>query len=166
MGSREFKAEMLRELSYAESNINWRNWYLTSAQELDGTLDHSLKVDLSAPDIIATYSEGQLVAAMRFNLNAERTADEHYTVAFRFGDKLHALEIRRSVAEFHEDFTGEPDVTIALTKDLYLGLIMEQVDFNEATQAGLITVEGDAALVPKFFASFDKPTNVPVLTVR
>jgi alkyl sulfatase BDS1-like metallo-beta-lactamase superfamily hydrolase len=166
MGPREFKADMLRELGYAESNINWRNWYLTSAEELDGTLDRSLKVNLSAPDIIETYTEGQLLAAMRFNLNAERTADEHYTVAFQFGDKLHALEIRRSVAEFHEDYTGEPDVTIALTKELYLGVISEQVDFNEATQEGLITIDGDEALVPRFFASFDKPTNVPVLTVR
>jgi alkyl sulfatase BDS1-like metallo-beta-lactamase superfamily hydrolase len=166
MGPRKFKAEMLRELGYLESNINWRNWYLTSAQELDGTIDRSLKIDLNAADIIATYSEGQLVSAMRFNLNAERTADEHYTVAFQFGDTLHALEIRRSVAEFHEDYTGEPNVTIVLTKDLYLGLISEQVDFNEATQEGLITVDGDEALVPKFFASFDKPTDVPVLTVR
>jgi linear primary-alkylsulfatase len=166
MRPRKLKAEMLRELGYAESNINWRNWYLTSAQELDGTIDRSLKANLSAPDIIDTYSEAQLVAAMRFNLNAERTADEHYTVGFQFGDKLHAIEIRRSVAEFHEYYTGEPDVTIALTKDLYLGLLMEQVDFSKATEEGLITVEGDKALVPKFFASFDKPTNEPVLTVR
>ena len=101
MGPRKFKAEMLRELGYRESNINWRNWYLTSAEELDGTIDRSLKVDLSAPDILDTYTEAQLVAAMRFNLNAERTADEHYTVGFRFGDTLHAMEIRRSVAEFH-----------------------------------------------------------------
>ena len=70
------------------------------------------------------------------------------------------------MAEFHEDYAGKPDVTIALTKKLYLGLIMEQVTFNEATQEGLITVKGDEALVPRFFASFDKPTNVPILTVR
>jgi alkyl sulfatase BDS1-like metallo-beta-lactamase superfamily hydrolase len=157
---------MLRELGYADPNINWRNWYLTSAEELDGTIDRSLKVDLSAPDILATYTPGQLLAAMRFNLNAERTADEHYTVAFRFGDHLHAIEIRRSVAEFHDRYSGEPAVTIALTKDLLLGVLMGEVDFADATEEGLITVSGDASVVPKFFASFDAPTDAPVLTVR
>ncbi len=166
MAPRKFKAEMLRELGYAETNINWRNWYLTSAEELDGTIDRSLKVDLSAPDILATYTEAQLVAAMRFNLNAERTADEHYTVAFKFGDKVHALEIRRSVAEFHETYSGKPAVTIDLTKDLFMGVIVGKVDFNDAVVDGLIKINGDAAVVPKFFASFDTPTNEPVLTVR
>jgi alkyl sulfatase BDS1-like metallo-beta-lactamase superfamily hydrolase len=166
MGPREFKAKMLRELGYRETNINWRNWYLTSAAELDSTIDRSLKSNLSAPDILDTYTEGQLVAAMRFNLNAEKTADEHYTVAFDFGHATHAIEIRRSVAEFHENFEGEPTVTIYLTKDLFLGVIMEKVDFADATEKGLITVEGDAVVVPKFFGSFDKPTNAPVLTVR
>ena len=166
MGPRKFKAEMLRELGYSESNINWRNWYLTSAAELDGTLDRSLKVDLNAPDILDTYTEAQLVAAMRFNLNAERTADEHYTVAFRFGEKVHALEIRRGVAEFHDEFDGQATVTIKLTKDLFLGAITGQVDFADATEKGLIKMTGDASLVPKFFGSFDKPTDTPVLTVR
>lgn len=103
---------------------------------------------------------------MRFNLNAEKTADEHYTVAFKFGDKTHALEIRRSVAQFHDDYSGEATVTINLTKDSFLGLIMDKVDFADASEKGLITVSGDASIVSKFFDSFDKPTDKPVLTVR
>jgi alkyl sulfatase BDS1-like metallo-beta-lactamase superfamily hydrolase len=166
MEPRKFKAKMLRELGYVESNINWRNWYLTSAEELDGTIDRSLKVNLSSPDILNSYTEGQLVAAMRFNLNAEKTADEHYTVAFKFGNKVHALEIRRSVAEYHDEFKGEPAVTISLTKDLFLGLITNKVNFADANKKGLITVSGDTNIVSKFFASFDKPTDKPILTVR
>jgi len=166
MGPRVFKAKMLRELGYAESNINWRNWYLTSAAELDGTLDRSLRVNLNAPDILDTYTEGQLVAAMRFNLNAERTMDEHYVVAFDFGHATHAIEIRRGVAEYHENFQGKSAATINLDKDLFLGIVMEKVDFADATQKGLITVDGDATVVPKFFSSFDKPTDAPALTVR
>ena len=36
------------------------------------------------------------MAAMRFNLNAERTADDHYTVAFKFGNKVHAMAVPQS----------------------------------------------------------------------
>ena len=166
MEPREFKARMLREMGYAESNINWRNWYLTSAEELEGTLDHSLQVNLSAPDILATYTEGQLVGAMRFNLNAEKTADDHYIVAFDFGHALHAIEIRHSIAEVHENFEGESAVTIKLTKELFLGVIMGEVDLAGAIESGVVNIKGEAALVPKYFASFDTPTAKPALTVR
>ena len=57
-------------------------------------------------------------------------------------------------------------MTINLTKDQFLGVITGQVDFAEATEKELITVAGDASLVPKFFGSFDRPTDTPVLVVR
>ena len=57
-------------------------------------------------------------------------------------------------------------ISFKLTKDLFMGVIMGQVDFADATKKGLITVDSDAAVVPKFFGSFDKPTYAPVLTVR
>ena len=61
---------------------------------------------------------------------------------------------------------AEADPTIVLTRNLYLGLIMEQVDLNEAAQKGLIAVKGDEALVQKCFDLFDRLTNQLVLTVR
>ncbi|MGF1722491.1 MBL fold metallo-hydrolase [Vibrio kyushuensis] len=166
MGPRDFKAEMMRELAYAETNNNWRNWYLTAAVELDGTIDRSLKFPMSAPDLFETYSEGQLVGAMRFNLSAERTANDHYTIAFNFGETQHALEVRRGVAQFHEDFSGDAKATVNISRELFIGVLLGQVDFVESAQAGLITVDGDAATVPTFFGSLDKPTNEPILVTR
>ena len=60
--AREIKARSLRKLGYASMNINWRNWYLMSAMELEGGLDGEVirqrslemrKVFLS-PDIAAS----------------------------------------------------------------------------------------------------------------
>jgi alkyl sulfatase BDS1-like metallo-beta-lactamase superfamily hydrolase len=79
---------------------------------------------------------------------------------------VHAVEIRRSVAQIHEYFSGDAEVTINLAKDQFLGTITGQVDCAEAIEKGLITVDGDASLVPRFFASFDRPTETPVLVVR
>ncbi len=64
------------------------------------------------------------------------------------------------MAEFHEDFEGESAVTIHLNKELFLGVVAGQVDLAD------VAVDGDAAVVPKFFGSFDTPTDAPVLTVR
>lgn len=140
MEPRNFKADILPELAYLETNINLRNWYLTSAEDLESKINRSLKSDLNAPDILGTYTEAQLVAAMRFNLNAEKTAEDHYTVAFQFGKKLHAMEIRRSIAEFHEYYSGTSEATVGLTKGLFLGTISGQVDFDNAVENGVIEI--------------------------
>ncbi|WP_392339580.1 alkyl/aryl-sulfatase [Moritella marina] len=168
MAPRELKATALRELAYRETNNNWRNWYLTSAQELDGTIDYSKKINLQAPDLMAEFEPAQLVSAMRFGLNAERSQDKHFTVAFEFGDtnETHALEIRRSVAQFHQDFAGQPKATVKLTKNVFLGLLVGKVDFVEAVKQGYIQVEGDAKAVPEFFSLFDKPAESPKITLR
>lgn len=168
MEPRLLKAKALRELGYRETNNNWRNWYLTSAQELDGTIDYSKKINLQAPDLMAEFEPSQLVAAMRFSLNAERSQDKHFTVAFEFDDykETHALEVRRSVAQFHEDYKGDPKATIKLTKPVFLGLLVGKVDFVEAVKDGYIQIDGDAKAVNEFFRLFDKPAENPKITLR
>ncbi|MDR9828911.1 alkyl sulfatase dimerization domain-containing protein [Vibrio sp. FNV 38] len=168
MEPRLLKAEALRELGYRETNNNWRNWYLTSAQELDGTIDYSKKINLQAPDLMAEFESSQLVGGLRFSLNAERSADTHFTVAFEFSDyqETHAVEIRRSIAQFHKDYDGEPKATVKLSKPVFLGLLVGKVDFATAVEKGYISIDGDAKSVPEFFALFDKPAENPKITLR
>ena len=168
MQPRLLKAKALRELGYRETNNNWRNWYLTSAQELDGTIDYSKKINLQAPDLMAEFKPEQLVNALRFGLNAERSQDSHFTVAFEFTDtdETHAIEVRRSVAQFHKAFTGEAKATVKLTKPVFLGLLVGKVDFTKAVADGYIKLDGDTKAVPEFFSLFDKPTENPRITLR
>jgi alkyl sulfatase BDS1-like metallo-beta-lactamase superfamily hydrolase len=166
MVPRQLKADALRELGYREVNPNWRNWYMTSAVELEGKLDRSAKTDLNAPDIFDAYSESQLVGALRFALNAEKTLDQHYTIAFKFGKSVHALEVRRGIAQFHENFKGKAKATVNLSKESFAGLILGKLDFADATKKGLITIDVDAAIVPVFFASLDAVNPEPLMTLR
>ncbi|AAZ26986.1 alkyl/aryl-sulfatase [Colwellia psychrerythraea] len=168
MEPRLLKAIALRELAYRETNNNWRNWYLTSAQELDGTIDYSKKINLQAPDLMAEFEPSQLVGAMRFSLNAQRSQDKHFTIAFEFGDyqETHALEIRRSVAQFHKDYQGQPKATVKLTKPVFLGLLVGKIDFVQAVKDGYIQISGDAKSVSEFFGLFDKPAENPKVTLR
>ncbi|MGR5119137.1 alkyl/aryl-sulfatase [Vibrio astriarenae] len=168
MEPRQLKAEALRELGYRETNNNWRNWYLTSAQELDGSIDYSKKINLQAPDLMAEFEPAQLVGALRFSLNAQRSQDTHFTMAIEFKDyeETHAIEVRRSVAQFHKNYDGEPKATITLTKPVFLGLLVGKVDFAKAVEEGYIQVSGDAKAVPEFFGLFDKPAENPKITLR
>jgi len=168
MEPRLLKAKALRMLGYAETNNNWRNWYLTSAQELDNTIDYSKKINLAAPDLIAQFNPAQLVDAVKYSVNAERSANVEMTIAFTFNDlgETHALEVRRGVVEFHKDFTGTADATVAMSKMVYLGVVTDQIDFAEGVAAGQITVDGNAVLVPEFYSLFDKTVESVALTLR
>ncbi|MGF1696836.1 MBL fold metallo-hydrolase [Vibrio lamellibrachiae] len=165
MEPRNLKAFALRELGYRESNINWRNWYITSAQELDGTLDRSKKIDLGSPDLLAAFSPEILVNGLRFSVNAERTINDHYTISFDFGEETHALEVRNGLAQFHANYEGEA-TTVNLSKNVFVGVLMGKVDFVDAVAKGLITIEGEPSLVPKFFGSLDKPAQGYNTTLR
>jgi alkyl sulfatase BDS1-like metallo-beta-lactamase superfamily hydrolase len=166
MAPRKLKAKALRELGYRETNPNWRNWYMTSAVELEGTLDRSYKTDLNAPDIFNAYSEGQLVGALRFTLNADRAMKEHFTIAFDFDNSIHAIEVRRGVAQFHENFKGKASVTAKLNKEAFAGLILGKVSLQDATDKGMIKVSGENAIVPTFFGLLDPVNPEPLPTLR
>ncbi|WP_338057175.1 alkyl sulfatase C-terminal domain-containing protein [Shewanella piezotolerans] len=131
-------------------------------------MDYSKKINLQAPDLMAEFQPAQLVNALRFGLNADRSQDKHFTVAFEFTDteETHAVEIRRSVAQFHKDFEGAAKATVRLTKTVFLGMLVGKVDFTKAVKEGYIKLDGDANAVPEFFSLFDKPTENPKVTLR
>ena len=57
MEARIVKANSFRKLGYAQININWRNWYLTSAMELEGKIDMAkigpkMKAVFLSPDMM------------------------------------------------------------------------------------------------------------------
>jgi alkyl sulfatase BDS1-like metallo-beta-lactamase superfamily hydrolase len=166
MGPRQLKADALRELGYRETNPNWRNWYMTSAVELEGDVDRSFKTNLNAPDIFDAYTEGQFVGALRFNLNADKALKEHYIIAFDFGDSTHALEVRRGVAQFHEYFDDKANATVKLNKETFAGLVLGSVQLEDAMNQGVITVEGDEEIVPTFFGMLDPVDTEPLITLR
>ncbi len=160
MEARKIKASALRELGYKTMNINWRNWYLTSARELEGTkFDPSRMVDRT--DVVGALPSGVKVEAIGMRLAAENALDLHMTMGFHFPDsnEHHAIEIRRGIAQFHPRYPDKVDVALVLT-ETYLGeIIVGKASFEEGLRTGKIKVEGKMEDVVKFFGCIEKPKN-------
>jgi alkyl sulfatase BDS1-like metallo-beta-lactamase superfamily hydrolase len=183
--ARKLKAEALRKIGYGRTNINWRNWYLTAAQELDGSIDHGKAIELSAPDLLRAFPTSELVNGMRFRLQAENTLDVHMTMGFRLPDvdEELGLEIRRGVAQFYDSLPDNADVVLEIDRstlnDLLLGdlesLGIDGVDpeFPPAVLAALFQ-SGQARLtsgtpedLQRFLGYFDPLSKEPIpLTIR
>ena len=138
--ARLLKAKALRQIGYAHSNNNWRNWYLTSAQELDGTIDFGRNIDLAAPDLLVAFPTLSLIDSFRYRLMAEKTLDVNMTMGFRFPDvdEAYGLEIRRGVVQVHQRMPDESDVILEMDRGTLMGLILGELDF-----------EGKGGLVPE-----------------
>ncbi len=183
--ARKLKAEALRQIGYGLTNNNWRNWYLTSAQELDGSIDLSKAINLQAPDLLRAFPTSELINGMRFRLAAEKTLDVNMTLGVRLPDigEAYGLQIRRGVAQFHETLPDDVDVMLELDRSVLESILLGQVDVAGKTgahpytpQAGLIaTLESGKAKIARgtpedlkrFFSYFDPPSQESILlTIR
>ena len=187
MDARLLKAEALRQVGYTHSNNNWRNWYLTSAAELDGTIDFSKRLDIQAPDMLKAFPTNELLNGMRFRLQAENTLDVNMTFGFSLPDegKQLGLEIRRGVAQFYETMPENADVVLEMNRATLESILLGESLLNDQgidppspvlPQQGLIDAfqSGKAKLLKgtmedfqTFFGYFDPISKDPIpITIR
>ncbi|MGB8330559.1 MAG: alkyl sulfatase dimerization domain-containing protein, partial [Polyangiales bacterium] len=127
--AKQLKADALRAMGRRQINANARNYYLTQARELEGSVEikHDVRPQ-NALSFVSTVPIGRFVAAMPANLVYERSVDKDILVGFRFPDvgEEYGIHVRRGVAEFQDRFPDDPDLTItvdsAVWRELVLGL--------------------------------------------
>ena len=171
--ARLIKAAALRRLGYASMNSNWRNWYLTSARELEGDIDPlgdlaQFAAYFSSPDIVAAWPLAQLVEGLGPRLAAEKAFEIQMTVAFVATDtgEAHALEIRRAIAEFHESIPAEADLTVHAPRMALVGLLTGQASVDQLVASGALKVDGEVARLEEVLDLFDPLLSPIQLTVR
>jgi alkyl sulfatase BDS1-like metallo-beta-lactamase superfamily hydrolase len=173
--ARTVKAAAFRKLGFASKNINWRDWYLASAHELDGTLDTAAvtaraRANFGSPETIAALPARTWVAGLTTRLKAEDTLAVDTTMAFRFPDvkEAYALEVRRGVAQFDERTPDRADVAIEMEKKTLDRMLLSQLTLVRGLNSGDIKVTaGTRAEVLKFFEYFEPAAGDPIaLTVR
>jgi alkyl sulfatase BDS1-like metallo-beta-lactamase superfamily hydrolase len=178
--ARMLKSDALRQLGYAHFNPNWRNFYLTAAAELDGSIDYSNRADMSAADIIRSFPTEEIINGFRFRIDPKRSGDVNMTMGFRFPDedKAFALEIRRGIVQFHNSIPEGADAVLAMDRVVLNSIILGEVDVGhdaevqddiptdpmvklfESGKAKM--VEGELAELKRFLSYFDKLNEEPV----
>ena len=171
--ARDVKASAFRKMGYASINSNWRNWYLMAAMELEGKivpaqLLAAMSRNWVTPDIMAQWPASRLIQGMTVRLKAEDTLDTHVTAGFRFPDTGEecALEIRRSIAQFHEGLPEKTDFTLTLPKRYFLAIAFGKATLEEGLSKGIVKIEGNPEFIEVFFGSFDSPMYPIQLTLR
>ena len=167
--ARALKASALRALAFRQVNINWRNFHLTAAKELDGSLDAS-RYDTSRG--IAVLSRLPLEAILEnvvVRIDPDKTRDVRMTLALHTTDtdRDYALEIRRGIVQLHRSRPARVDATLSGEEAVLRDVLLRQRNFLKELVVRGLTVEGGLGTVSTFFGYFEQPSgSPPALVVR
>ncbi|MBW2628007.1 MAG: MBL fold metallo-hydrolase [Deltaproteobacteria bacterium] len=155
--AKQIKADALRALGQRQINANARNYYITQALELEGTVE--IRDDTrpeNALSFVSTVPIGRFVAAMPANLIYERSADKDMLVGFRFPDvdEGYGIHIRRGVAEFQESFPENPQLTITADSAVWRELVLGLRNPIKAFASGDVKFTGSALDLVSFLRLF------------
>ena len=166
--ARLLKAVALREWAYAQKNATWRNWGLTAAMELDGTLDTAAGgMVLGSPEQVRGFSLEAVMQVLTVRLIAERSWETRFRVAFRTTDsgEACALEIRRGVCQFFADPPADCDAQLRFARAFLVPWVFGRTTFEEAVESGEVVVEGDVPAVADFLAKFEPFNQVGEIAI-
>ena len=174
--ARDIKARSFRKLGYASMNINWRNWYLMSAMELEGKLAGedvqqmavSMRSAFLSADMLKTFPARIFLQNWITRVDPEKANDVELTLGFSFPDigEQWALEVRRGVVQLHQ---GIPEgTTLKLTLDkAYLDTVMSgENGLLKGALLGDVKVDGSLLEIKTFLSCFDFSDTPIALTLR
>lgn len=115
---RQLKALAYKAWAAGQVNINWRNWALNAAAELEGTRDFSNIISFASVDVLTALPSKQIFEMMTSTIIAEKTLDVQKTLTYVFADTNEAfsIEIRNGIAQMHEKALDGADVQIDTTR--------------------------------------------------
>jgi alkyl sulfatase BDS1-like metallo-beta-lactamase superfamily hydrolase len=181
MEARRLKAEAYRQFAYTLVNVNWRNWSLTAAAELEGEADLSGGFAFTSTDVIQAFPSNVLLEMLTTRIDPEKSIDVNMTLGIQMPDVKEGfgLEIRRGVVQFHQTLPANSDVTLIADRTYLNRMLVGDVHISgemssaiaEGAPAGAVVMmaaidsgeirvkDGTKADVQKFFSYFDPPVD-------
>ncbi|MFA0083595.1 alkyl sulfatase dimerization domain-containing protein [Vibrio breoganii] len=164
MEARKLKAKAYKAWAADQVNINWRNWALNAAAELEGTRDFSNMISFASVDVLTALPSKQIFDMMTSTLIAENTLDVNMTLVYNFSDtdESFTIEIRQGIAQLHEvaleNAYVEINTTRATLNDVLMAGANAQQVMGQKMQSGEFAfANGDIQGFGQFMSYFDKP---------
>ncbi|MEZ5134649.1 MAG: alkyl sulfatase dimerization domain-containing protein [Acidimicrobiales bacterium] len=158
---KRLKATALRSMAYATINANARNWWLTEAAVLDGTIAMDLPAIAgfvarsNAAELLHGVPERDTVEALSLRLDPERSADTTVRVGLALVDATPCtLAIRRGVCAIEDGVDG-CDLTVTLRRDDLIALVTGALSWHDALATDEVALDGDRDRLLATVALFD-----------
>lgn len=147
-------ADVLRAIGSRTTSANVRNWCMTRALELQGDVDFTRFRGFRASRGVIVNSEASaFVHGLKVVLDPYKAEGVNEHVAFEFDGERTGLRLRDGVA-IPTDGDGAAH-TVITTLATWAEILTGKLTLTEATDAGQLSIDGDATAVRHALACFD-----------
>lgn len=155
--ARHQQADTLEQLGYQSEAGTWRNAYLVGAKELrDGVLKPPTSTQ--GPDVVRGMGMELLFDFIAMRLSHQKVDGQKVGINMVFTDlkETWALELSNSVLNNTKGrVLKKPDVTLTLTRPVFLGMLLAGKKLPDLIQAGAVKLEGDPKAFGAVFANVE-----------
>jgi alkyl sulfatase BDS1-like metallo-beta-lactamase superfamily hydrolase len=150
-------ATALRRVAERTPAANIRNWCITRARSLDGSLNFkSFYKQRIAEFAVLLSPPSTFVDLLRVMLDPTKIAGINFYVTFEFDGALASgLHIRNSIAAIRTD--GQPDATVSTSLATWAKILGGSLTWSAAVAAGELRVRGDESALRRAMAGFEVP---------
>ena len=153
--AKQMLAEAYRQLGYQSESGPWRDIYLSGALELlSGTPDQHYD-PVFAKAFVQQVPLMQFMKALSVRLDGEKAEGERLVLNVLFTDQQQnfVLTVRNSVMHYKESpAAANADVSIALSKNLFVDILLGQAGIQQLLTTDDLAVEGSVLKLLKFFS--------------
>ena len=152
---RALLASVLRLIAQRTTAANIRNWCLTRARDLDGTLDLTRfnTHRLTRKQIVSAPAE-RSVHILRVMLDPERAIGIDANICFNFaGHDKTGLHIRNCIAKQTDG--RDANIQITSTIEIWADILTGVTSLSDAITLGTLKIEGNLATAKNALAVFD-----------
>jgi alkyl sulfatase BDS1-like metallo-beta-lactamase superfamily hydrolase len=165
--ARQIKADALRKMGQLAFGSIGRAFLISEARALEGTEQIPRLVPPNAAVIAANPTA--FVNYFRVRIDPQKAEQTDKMIAFTFGDKTVALDIRRGIAEYVDDlakYYRKPNFTLAMDGTAWAKLYLNQTDLAQSLNSAEVKItQGDQSGAAAILDLFDKFQPVANLTV-
>jgi alkyl sulfatase BDS1-like metallo-beta-lactamase superfamily hydrolase len=157
---RDTLASCLRNIAQQTSAANIRNWCLTRALELEGTinLDRHRTHRFGFAQVLAAPARS--IATLRVLLDPDRAIGIEDEIAWHFADGNRCgLKIRGQVAVPTDG--SQANLILTMSPETWASILSGRLLFWSAVSEGVVSIGGAEGRVREFFAAFELPSFTP-----
>lgn len=155
---RKLRSDALIALGERHSSANGRNYFLTSAQELNGFKMPSI---VPKAELLPTFPIDDFFQAMRVRLNPEKSVDKDIRIGFNFIDsgRSFILHVRYGVLEVREvsaeTTTEKPDATLTTHEQVWKEIAARLRKPMRAVLSRQLKINGSVPQLLRFLQLFE-----------
>ena len=151
----QMQAYAYRQLGYQAESGPWRDIYLSGALELQSESREQFHDPGLARAFVQQVPLMQFMKALSVRLDAEKAEAELLVINVLFTDQQQnfVLTVRNSVLHYQQlPAANNADASIALTKNLFVDLLLGQVGIQQLLTTDELQVDGSVLKLLKFFS--------------